>query len=468
MPRSAVLLEAYVSASEVTTQIDGSSGGRWYNAVWRWHFYAGLFCIPFVIWLSLTGLIYLWRPQIEAWLDRPYDNLIADGPVASPDAQVTAALKAVPGATLSKYILPESPQHATRIIVANHGDNMRVYIDPRSLAVLNVVSEEKRPMRLLFHLHGELLAGAIGSYIVEIAACWAIVMILTGLYLWWPRGRLRFAGVLYPRLRSSSRVFWRDLHATAGVWVSVFALGLVLTGLPWAKGWGTYLTEVRHLTGASRGPVDWTIGGAPPKQDPMIGDHAGHIGVSASTASIKPGELARVIAAVMPLNVAAPVMIAPPKHAGEAWSIKSDAADRPLRSDLTIDGATGTVLGRTDFEQRHWIDQTIGYGVALHEGALFGLANQIIGSLTAVFLVILAVSGGVMWWRRRPIGLLGAPLPRERARFGSGLIAVIAALAVYMPMFGVTLMAVLLMETFVFRRFDRVSRWLGLVQNSSA
>src|SRR3546814_7927493 len=33
-------------------------GTRWYNAVWRWHFYAGLFCIPFVIWLALTGTIY--------------------------------------------------------------------------------------------------------------------------------------------------------------------------------------------------------------------------------------------------------------------------------------------------------------------------------------------------------------------------------------------------------------------------
>src|SRR3546814_13827003 len=47
-------------------------GTRWYNAVWRWHFYAGLFCIPFVIWLALTGTIYTWGPQIEAWLDRAY------------------------------------------------------------------------------------------------------------------------------------------------------------------------------------------------------------------------------------------------------------------------------------------------------------------------------------------------------------------------------------------------------------
>jgi uncharacterized iron-regulated membrane protein len=40
-----------------------------YRTVWRWHFYAGLFCIPFVIWLATTGSIYLFKPQIErGWI----------------------------------------------------------------------------------------------------------------------------------------------------------------------------------------------------------------------------------------------------------------------------------------------------------------------------------------------------------------------------------------------------------------
>ena len=77
-------------------------GARWYNAVWRWHFYAGLFCIPFIIWLSLTGTIYLWRPQLEALLDRPYDHLPVAGRTVSPDAQVRAALGAVPRSSLHK------------------------------------------------------------------------------------------------------------------------------------------------------------------------------------------------------------------------------------------------------------------------------------------------------------------------------------------------------------------------------
>lgn len=446
--------------------IDGARApaARWYNAVWRWHFYAGLFCIPFVIWLSLTGTIYLWRPQLEAWLDKPYDDLQIAAMTFSPDAQVAAALRAVPGSSLHKYVLPQSPAQAVRILVTASGSDQRVYVDPHSLAILNVVSEDARPLNVVSRLHGELLAGAWGSYLVEIAACWAVVMLLTGLYLWWPRGRTGLAGVLYPRLRSGKRVFWRDIHATAGIWVSVFALGLILTGLPWAKAWGTYLGEVRTLTGTAQGPVDWTIGGKAPtsKADAMLGAHAEHDGMVMAAPPIRAGEIARVVATVRPLGIAAPVLLSPPDHDGAPWTVSSNAADRPLRSDAEVDGATGRLIGRVAFADRHWIDRLIGYGIAAHEGALFGIANQLLGTLTALFLVILAVSGAIMWWRRRPTGLLGAPLPQNRPRFGGGLVAMIVALALYMPMFGTTLIVVVMVDRLLLHRIPGMRHWLGL------
>ena len=429
-------------------------GTRWYNAVWRWHFYAGLFCIPFVLWLATTGSIYLWRPQIEAWLDRPYTHLAIHGPAASPDAQVAAALRAMPGSAFDKYILPQHPDDAVSVLVSKRGVDTRVRLNPETLQVLQVVEEEHRPMRRVFHLHGELLAGAWGSYLVETAACWAIVMILTGLYLWWPRGRRGLAGVLWPRLRRGRRVLWRDLHATAGIWVSFFALFLILTGLPWAQGWGTYLKEVRTLTHTSGAP-DWTIGGKP--ADP----HAGHHGMVMAPPPIEPGALERVIAAARPAGIAPPVLIDAPRHAGGAWHVESDADDRPLRADMMVDG-TGQVLSFTPFAQRQWIDRLVGYGVAVHEGAYFGLANQILGTLTALFLIVLSISGAVLWWRRRPIGLLGAPIPLKRPRFGAGLVAAIVALGVYLPMFGLTLIATLATERLVFRRIPPVRRWLAL------
>ena len=83
-------------------------GRSFYALVWRLHFYAGLFCIPFLLWLSLTGPLYLFKPQIDAWEDRPYDRLAIDGPLAAPSAQVQAALDAVPGAVLNAYELMKS------------------------------------------------------------------------------------------------------------------------------------------------------------------------------------------------------------------------------------------------------------------------------------------------------------------------------------------------------------------------
>ena len=445
-------------------------GTRWYNTVWRWHFYAGLVCIPFVLWLALTGSIYLWRPQVEAWLDQRFDHLAIAASPQSPDAQVAAAVRAVPGSHLRTYVLPAAPDAAVRVIVTTADVDSRVYLDPGTLRVLQVVPEATRLFPLLARLHGTLLAGTIGSYVVEIAACWAVTMLLTGLYLWWPRGRHGLGGVLYPRIGRGRRMFWRDVHATAGIWVSAFALGLILTGLPWATGWGSCLVEIRALTETSSGPVDWSIGEKAPTQpgsnaaDPHVG-HAGMDGMAMPQdipAPTAPGALSRVVLAARPLGIAPPVLIAPPTTAGAPWTVSSDAANRPLRSEAQIDGTTGQVIGRRGFAERHWIDRLVGYGIAVHEGALFGLANQIAGTLVALLLAILAGSGAVLWWRRRPVGLLGAPLPLRRPRFGALLIAGVVALGVMMPMFGGTLLVVLTVERFVLRNLPGTGRWLGL------
>ena len=88
-----------------------------YRAVWRWHFYAGLVCIPFLIVLSITGAIYLFRPQVEAWIDRPYDSLAVEGSPQGADKQVHAALEAVPGSSFSSYEMPQDEHAAARVIV---------------------------------------------------------------------------------------------------------------------------------------------------------------------------------------------------------------------------------------------------------------------------------------------------------------------------------------------------------------
>lgn len=436
-------------------------GSRWYNAVWRWHFYAGMFCLPFVLWLAATGSLYAWRPQIEAWLDRPYDSLVPTATRATPEAIAAAAVATVPGSRLHKYELPLSDRSAVRVLVGTRAGDRRVYVDPYRRTVLGVVTEDERPMQILSHLHGELLVGAWGSYLVEIAACWTLVMILTGLYLWWPRGRKGLAGVLYPRLSGGRRLFWRDLHAVTGIWVSLLALFVIATGLPWAKAWGSYFKEVRTVTGTLDGPVDWTIGGRKPADDAMLGDHAGHMGMAMEHQGTRPGELNRAVAVATTLRFAPPVLVSPPGNEPHGWTIASDAADRPLRAQAVVDSATGAVLARKDFGERHWIDRAVGYGIATHEGQLFGIANQLLVTLGALMLMTLSVSGAISWWRRRPSGRLGAPLPLSRPRFGGILIAAIVALGLAMPLFGASLLVMLAVERGL-KRWAGIAHWLGL------
>lgn len=418
-------------------------GLRWYNAVWRWHFYAGLFCMPFVLWLSVTGTLYLWKPQIEAWQERGYDHLVVTGTRAAPNAIVAAALAGMPGATLGKYQLPGRPDQAVRVLVTARGVRSRAYVDPYALKVLGRVRDDTRLMPMISRLHGTLLSGKVGSWVVEIAACWTITMLLTGLYLWWPRGR-GLAGVLYPRWRRGQRLFWRDTHAVAGIWVSLAAIFLIATGLPWANAWGSYLSAIRVATGASDGPVDWAIAGGQA--------HAEHRGMAMPNPAARAGELNRVVASAARLDLAPPVMVAPPKPGATGWSVASEAANRPLRTTLTVDGAGGSVTSRRDFAQRHWVDRAVGYGIAIHEGAFFGLANQILGTIVTALLATLSLSGFVMWWRRRRPGTLGAPKRLNRPRYGWGLVAAIGSLGVVMPLFGTTLLMVLGLDRLTRRR----------------
>lgn len=444
-----------------------------YRTIWRWHFYAGLFCIPFVLWLSTTGTIYLFRPQIEGLLDRPYEHLQITGPQATREAQVEAAIKSVPGSSLHFYELPRTAQSAIRIIVGRGAREYRVYVHPQTLRVLHVVNEDQRPMMVVFHLHGELLMGDWGSRIVELAASWAIIMLTTGIFLWWPRGAKRLGGVLYSRVSSpGKRMFWRDLHAVTGIWISGFALFLLLTGLPWAKSWGNYLASVRALTNTGSNP-DWTTGSsseaaARAARNPVLtvetpSPHAGHATATASGGSfISYAPLDKIVASVTPLHLAYPVLIAPPRRSGEPWTAKSDAQNRTLRVNLALDPATGRIIKREDFNQRQWIDRIVDTGVAAHEGQLFGVPNQLLGVFTTAGLVLMSISSIVMWWRRRPERVLGAPPELSRNRLTPGFIVAIVAFGVYLPMVGFSIIAVWLIEFLLLRRLPAARHWLGL------
>ena len=442
------------------------SDGRLYRAIWRWHFYAGLFVVPFVLTLALSGAVYLFKPQVERWEERAFQGRSTAAPVA-PHQQLAAAQAVHAGAAFLDYRLPErnGDSAVVRLALPAGGGVREVFVSP-SGDVLGALDPDSRIMAVTKRIHSQLMIGTVGNRLVEMAASWAIVMIVTGLYLWWPRGT-GLAGVVWPRLRAGKRAFWRDLHAVTGFWVSSLALVLLVSGLPWAGVWGQAFGAVRAEMGWVSAPAQWDIDGAQPAGH----DHRHHDGVPAPTADapFSARVFDQMVVDARNERLAFPAIVTPPGAPGRfgapgqmAWTIRSDNWDPQQRTTIRFDLSGSQILAREGYRDTHPIDRAVAYGIAWHEGRLFGLANQLVGLATALGLVTLAVSGFVMWRRRKPAGRLGAPPPPAEPGRLRGVAVIALALALLLPLLALSLAIVLVLERLVFARVPALARWLGI------
>lgn len=433
-----------------------------YRTIWRWHFYAGLFVIPFILILSVTGGAYLFKPQLDRWEERGWRNLPASGAVTA-DRQVEAALAAFPGADFHHYRIPEARGDAAVVQVGLPGGAKRdVAVSPQG-RVIGAADPDARWSAWLARVHGSLLVGRAGQLAVELAASWAIVMILTGLYLWWPRGRGP-AGVVWPRVSLGKRTALRDLHAVTGFWVSGLALLLLLTALPWTDVWASGFRAVRAEMGWVAGVQDWK-GGA----DPHAAHGAHAMARPASTTPAPRAPLEYIVMRARAEHMPAPAIIQPPGAPnlfgppnGNVWTLTTQTQNRPLVRKVSYDPETSIEVSRSGFADKHVIDRAVNIGIAWHEGQLFGLANQLVGVATALAMVTLAVSGFLIWRRRRPGGILGAPpVPRDPAQ-AKAVAAIALLLAAFLPLLAASLTLLWIVDRAILPRLPRAARWLGM------
>jgi uncharacterized iron-regulated membrane protein len=265
-------------------------------------------------------------------------------------------------------------------------------------------------------------------------------------------------------LGKGNRVFLRDLHAVTGFWVSGLALVLLTTGLPWASVWGDAFRIARAELGLVQGTQDWKTGSAAPHAEH---DHDAMMKMPA--AEIPVVGLADIVAKAKAERLAHPVLVKPPgapERFGPpmpmAWKVKSEAQNRPLNREVIFDAATGNELSRKGFADKHVIDRAVNYGIAWHEGQLFGWINQLAGVLTAVALNVLVISGFLMWRRRKPDDALGAPPVAAVPPKMRGVVMIIGVMALLLPLLAASLIALWLFDRLLLPRLPALAMWLGL------
>jgi len=464
------------STPSAAPRAGGSSG--FYALAWRWHFYAGLCVIPFLLMLALTGLVMVYFTGFQSRLGNVV-HVTPRAPILAVTAQARAALRSHPGAQLKAWMSPRAADVASEFELLHQGSTLSVAVNPYTGDVLRTVDKEHTIYAWAEKIHGTLLIGDLGDRLIEVAAGLAIVMIITGLYLFWPRGSTRWGEVLAPDLRAGGRKFWKSLHSSIGFWTSAVLLLFLLSGMAWTGIWGGKVvqpwssfpaekwdavpkSDATHAALNTPGlhEVPWGLEQTPL---PLSGSAAGAPGIPAGT----PVNLDSVAAFAHQIGLRGQFNIAVPQDATGVYSISADSMHGDL-SDPTqdrfvhLDRYTGRVLGQATFADYAPLAKAMAVGIALHQGDL-GWWSALLNVAFCLGIVLLCVSGVWMWWRRRPqsAGRLGAPSVPAQAAFWKGGAVVMLLSALAFPLAGGALLVVLLLDGLLISRLPALKARLS-------
>jgi uncharacterized iron-regulated membrane protein len=427
---------------EIPRAPDKLSGA--YRAVWRWHFYAGLIVLPFLMLMALTGGVYLFRAEIEDAMRRPMIEVAPQTSAASPDRWIASAAVAGGGAA-STVRVSDRPDRTVAVTVTRPDQSrVLVFVDPHDAQVRGVVPAEGLT-ETISKLHSLALVGTWANIVVEIVAGWAMILVATGLYLWWPRRRQ--AGVVSIRAKSG-RPFWRDLHAVAGLYAGGVIFFLALTGMPWSAVWGAKYHQLVSEHGLGR----------PPAPVAQSWEHAAHGQGPANAGwtmedTVLPGashpiapSLERVLQTASASGLARPWTVSIPADHRLTWTV-TRATGRVEDTRLVyVDAGSGVVKADVHYDQFGPGAKAFEWGVAVHQGTQYGWLNRYIMLGGCIAIWILAVSGLVMWWRRRPSRRLGAPVAPPGPRVRAAVLGIVLPFAVLFPLTGLSLIAAVVID----------------------
>ncbi|GAB3858979.1 PepSY domain-containing protein [Nocardioides maradonensis] len=442
-----------------------------FRAFWRWHFYASFLVIPVLLVLASTGLIYLLRFHIEPVLHA--DLMKVDVPAntsrLSYDAQVAAVLKAYPNGRVAAVLEPSAADLSTDITLSTaatgtpsgEDDTLReVYVNPYTGKVLGELDPNDTLSGWAKNTHKDMMLGTQGQYLMELGACWAIVMALTGYYLY-AKGR---GARIKRRLSKATGAALRHKHATVGVFVGAGLLALVVSGLPWTIWWGTKVQEYAAGHGTSMWSADPGAQSSAPTLDASVphshnvpwGEGKSPVPSSRATAAgARPVGVDAAIKAASLRGLAHPMTVVVPADKTGVYSVMGYAFHDPsAEGTVHVDQFTGEPVAQYGYGDYPALAKVVDQGIALHEGRRFGSANLVVSALFCLAVIFMCIAGPVMWWRRRPKGDRTMAAPRGRIDVRTGPVAVVglALLAIGLPVFGVSLVAVLLVDQVLVRR----------------
>ena len=466
-----------------------------YFLTWRWHFYAGLFVIPFMLMLSITGLVMLFDDEIELAFHHDAIEIVASGDPIKVSEQLASVQVQYPQGSVTQLVPSKSPELANRFSVSlEDGTSVFATVNQYTGEVVGEIPRSDSLYQLANDIHGTLLIGDWGDYLIEVAISLSILLLISGIYLWLPRDNASRAGFLKLRFGSGTRILMRDLHANIGGTLSFILLLFILSGLSWTGFWGGKLVQAwstfpaqmwddiplsnethASLNHGSEEEMPWNLEQTPLplSQDKpaehvhqveeaseahdhskMGEDHSQHA-LSASNFSIDD-----VIAKAQSLGFTQYKVNFPRSETGvytvAANTMGGDIIDPTQDRTTHLDQYSGRILGEVTWQDYNLFAKTLAVGISLHQGDI-SIINKLLNALFCLAFILVSVTGGVMWWMRRPSGQskLGTP-----PKFGDvGLwkvgLATVVVISVLFPLAGATIVTAMLLDWLLVSRVEK-------------
>ncbi len=354
------------------------------------HLWLGMIAGLIVLFLGITGCLLAFELEIRSITEKEQFAEIENRPFAPP-----SALRAAAEARLGKKINSLEYREKGKAAVAYYYDADHyqiVYLDPYSGQVKRVKNMNRDFFRVVTMGHYYLwLPPRIGQPIVASATLIFLVMMITGLILWWPKSK----AARKQRFRIKWDARWRrknyDLHNVLGFYMTWIAIFLALTGLVMGFEWFARSVYFVSSAGSAMPPHEHPVSDTS-RQHLVAGDAADKIWLWLQARSSN-GER---VGLYFPVTASDPLEGSINHRPGTYYNTDYYHFDQYTLKELP---ATGIYAGT--FKEARIADKISRMNYDIHVGAVLGVPGKILVFLASLVAGSLPVTGFYIWWGRR-------------------------------------------------------------------
>ena len=349
--------------------------------MFTFHQWLGLLVGLVVIVIGLTGAILVFENEIDQVLHPALWHVTPQGSPRPLDALMDAVRASHPDDRLEWIEIATGSDNS---YVMHMITRRQIFVNPYSGEILGERDYDKTVFGMMFFLHRTLLAGEIGRTVVGVTTLVTVILLVTGLYLWWPRTLGRLKPSLSIKWTNGKRRLTYDLHNVLGFYASWYVIVIAMTGLVWSFP-------------AVHDAIFWlTDSPAPPWKS------APRSKAAPETAIFSADEALHAAAVALPGAHATEIIL--PQQPDDPYAI-GKRFPRPgnpnAQSHVYVDQYSGAVLAVERYEELS-LGATIRLLVyPVHVGTVFGLPTQILAFLVSMVIPLSAATGFLLWWRKR-------------------------------------------------------------------